>query len=101
MSTVDRSPPGMPGGDAEPGPPQMTAVTLPVPVCLPTVPDSPPADATALAAMIGLVVIGRGPAAARYRVGGRYAGLLQHLPDLDTCGAIVIHSEPDQVPPAL
>jgi len=96
MSTVDRSPPG----DAGAGPPpHVPAVTLPVLVCLPTVPDSPPADTTALAAMIGLLVIGRGPAAARYRVGGRYAGLLHHLPDLDS-GAIVIHSEPGQAPPA-
>jgi hypothetical protein len=101
MSTVDPSPvPGMPGGDAGAGPPHVPAVTLPVLVCLPTVPDSPPADRTALAAMIGLVVIGRGPATARYRVGGRYAGLLHHLPDLDASDAIVIHSEPDQVPPA-
>jgi hypothetical protein len=72
MSTTDRPPgtPGTRGADPGMGRPHAPAVTLPVLVCLPTVADSPPADSAALAAMIGLVVIGRGPAAARYRVGG-------------------------------
>jgi len=99
MSTLDQpSAPGTPGSDPHAAPPLVPTVTLPVLVCLPTVPDAPPTDRAALAMMISLLVAG-GPADARYRVGGRYAGLLRHLPDLDGYGADVVRSEGCPAPP--